>query len=335
MGNRYRLFLLLIIACGVVIAVITATDLCTFGACTEVHKYLLFGVSFTPLGIAYFILAGLLVSLVNRLPFASLLFNLLLAGASGAEVNMILLQKNVIGAWCPLCLAAAAIVYILSACQLGRYLISFKEEFQMNLKSIGKPLLILITAMIGFAITFSGIAKEEASAGQLNLYMGKQESKLEVYFFSDWFCPYCSKVEEALEAVYPALSKKAKILFVDKIIHQESLNFVPYHLSFAAHEKGKIMQLRKALFAVAQKTKTPSYDDISAAIAPLKVTYKQLSFLEVTQQMGNAQKLAEQFRVVSTPTMVIRNARTNKTLTLVGNAQITPAGILKAVKEVE
>jgi hypothetical protein len=248
---------------------------------------------------------------------------------------MILLQKNVIGAWCPLCLAAAAIVYILSACQLGGYLISFKEEFQMNLKSIGKPLLVIITAMVGFILTFSGIAKEEASAGQLNLYTGKQESKLEAYFFSDWFCPYCSKVEESLEAVYPTLSKKAKILFVDKIIHQESLNFVPYHLSFAAYEKPKILQLRKALFAVAQKTKTPSYEDISSAIAPLGVTYKQLSFMEVTQQMGNAQKLAEQFKVVSTPTMVIRNARTNKTQTLVGNAQITPAGIMKAVKEVE
>jgi hypothetical protein len=335
MGNRYRLFLLLLIACGFAIAVITATDLCTFGACTEVHKYLLFGISFTPLGIAFFILAGLLVSLVKCFPAAQLLFNLLLAGASGAEVNMILLQKNVIGAWCPLCIAAAAIVYILSACQLGGYLKSFKEEFQMNLKSIGKPLLIIITAMVGFVLTFSGIAKEEASAGQLNLYTGKKESKLEVYFFSDWFCPFCSKVEESLEAVYPSLSKKAKILFVDKIIHQESLNFVPYHLSFAAYEKAKILQLRKALFSVAQKTKTPSYDDISSAIAPLGVTYKQLSFMEVTQQMGNAQKLAEQFKVVSTPTMVIRNARTNKTLTLVGSDQITPEGIKKAVKEVE
>jgi len=335
MGNRYRLFLLVLIVAGFAIAVITATNLCTFGACTEVHKYLLFGFSFTPIGIAFFILAGLLVSLINRIPGAPLLFNLLLAGASGAEINMILLQKNVIGAWCPLCLAAAAIVFILAACQLGRYLKSCKEEFQMNLKTFGKPLLICVTAMIGFALTFSGMAKEEASAGQLNLYTGKQNSKLEVYFFSDWFCPYCSKVEESLEAVYPALTKKARILFVDKIIHQESLNFVPYHLSFAAHEKAKIMQLRKALFTVALKTKTPSYDDISAAIAPLKVTYKQLSFLEVTQQMANSRKLAEQFRVVSTPTMVLRNAKTNKTLTLVGNGQITPSGIMKAVKEVE
>src|SRR5512144_1736955 len=111
MDKRYRLFLLILIACGVAISVITATDLCTFGACTEVHKYLLFGISFTPIGIAFFIFAGTFVILINRFPAASLFFNLLLAGAAGAEVNMILLQKNVIGAWCPLCLAAAVIVY--------------------------------------------------------------------------------------------------------------------------------------------------------------------------------------------------------------------------------
>ncbi len=265
----------------------------------------------------------LFVFLINRFPGASLFFNLLLAGAAGAEINMILLQKNVIGAWCPLCLAAAVIVYMLTLSQLGRYFYSLKEEFQMNLKSFGKPLLLFVTALVGFTLTFSGIAKEEASAGQLNLYVGKQDSKLEVYFFSDWLCPFCAGVDGVMETVYPTLSKKARILFVNKIIHQESLNFVPYDLSFAANEKAKYMQLRKALFSVAQKTKNPSYDDIKAAITPLHVTYKQLSFLEVTQQMANSQKLAEQFKVVSTPTLVIRNSKTNKMRTLVGNNQIT------------
>jgi thiol-disulfide isomerase/thioredoxin len=248
---------------------------------------------------------------------------------------MILLQKNVIGAWCPLCLAAAIVVYILTLSQLGRYFFSLKEEFQMNLKTFGKPFLLCVTALVGFILTFSGMAKEEASAGQLNLYMGKQESKLEVYFFSDWLCPFCAGVDGVMETVYPSLSQKARILFVNKIIHQESLNFVPYDLSFAANEKAKYMQLRKTLFSVAQKTKNPSYDDIKAAITPLRVTYKQLSFLEVTQQMANSQKLAEQFKVVSTPTLVIRNTKTNKVRTLIGNNQITPAIILKTVKELE
>lgn len=205
----------------------------------------------------------------------------------------------------------------------------------MSLRSFSNPLLLLVTAMVAFTLTFVGISQDESSAEQLNLYMGKQDSKLEVYFFSDWLCPFCSRAEGALENVYPTLSQKARILFVDKIIHQEALNFVPYDLSFATYEKPKYLQLRKTLFSVAQKTKNPSYDDIKAAIAPLHVTYRQLSFLEVTQQMATFKKLAEQFKVISTPTLVIRNSSTNKMQTLLGNAQITPAIILKTVKELE
>jgi protein-disulfide isomerase len=205
----------------------------------------------------------------------------------------------------------------------------------MSLRSFAKPLLLFVTVLVSFTLAFSGLAEKDASAGQLNLFMGKKESKLEIYFFSDWLCPFCSMAEGAIENVYPTLSQKAKILFVDKIIHQEALNFVPYDLSFAEHEKAKYLQLREALFSVAQKTKTPSYDDIRAAITPLHVTYRQLSFLEVTQQMASFQQLAEQFKVTSTPTLVIRNSKTNKVRTLVGNAQITPANILKTVKELE
>jgi hypothetical protein len=334
MNIRSRLFALILLIGGIAISILSGTDICTFGGCTEAHKYSLHGVSFPIVGFSFFFAATVVMLLMERLPYALFIYDSLLAGAAGAEINMILLQKNVIGLWCPLCVAAAVIVYILAAVRLIAYLKSSKEEFQMNFKSMGKPMLILATVMVGFVLTFSGMAKEEASAGQLDLYTGKKNSKLEIYFFSDWFCPFCSKVEEAVEAVYPTLSKKAKILFVDKIIHQESLNFVPYHLSFAAYEKAKIIPLRKALFAVAQN-KNPTYDDISAAIAPLKVTYRQLSFLEVTQQMGNSQKLAEQFKVVSTPTMILRNAKTKKTVTLVGNGQITKAGIMKAMREVE
>jgi protein-disulfide isomerase len=335
MKTSYRLFVLVLLVGGIVISILSGTDICTFGGCTEAHKYRLYGFPFYAVGLSFFVTATVAVLLLNRIPIARFMYNLLLAGASGAEINMILLQKDVIGLWCPLCVAAAIIVYILAGCQIARYLKTCKEELQMNLKSMGKPLLIFVTAMIGFTITFTGMKKEEASAAQLDLYTGKKESKIEVLFFSDWFCPYCSKVEEAVEAVYPDMAKKTKILFVDKVIHQESLNFVPYHLSFEAYEKAKIMQLRKALFSVAQRTKNPSYDDIKAAIAPLGVTYRQLSFLEVTQQMGNAQKLAEQYKVVSTPTMVVRNLKTGKTTTLVGNGQITPAGIMKAVKDLE
>ena len=335
MGNRYRLFVLVLIAAGLAVSILSGTDICTFGGCTEAHKYRLLGFSFVLFGTAFFVFAGVAVLLINRFAGASFIFNILLAGASGAEINMTLFQKNIIGAWCPLCLIAATIVYILVAAQIGRYLMSRKEKIPMNLKTLGKPLLLFATAMVGFALTFSGIAKEEASASQLNLYMGKQDSRLEVYFFSDWLCPFCAGVDGVMESVYPSLSKKAKILFIDRIIHQESLNFVPYDLSFAVNEKAKYLQLRKALFSVAQKTKNPSYEDIKAAITPLGVTYKQLSFLDVTNQMTEFQKFAEEFKVNSTPTLVIRNAKTKSVKTLAGNGQITSEAVMRAVKELE
>jgi protein-disulfide isomerase len=184
-------------------------------------------------------------------------------------------------------------------------------------------------------VTFSGIAKPDAAASQLNLSLGNQQSKVEIYLFSDWLCPVCVKVEGVIEPLYPTLANKAKLFFVDKIIHPEATNFVPYHLSFAAYEKDKYPQLRKALFAVGQKTKNPTNDDIMAAIAAQKITYKQLSFLDVTQQMGNSVKLAEQFRVTSTPTMIIRNSKTGTMKVLVGSGEITTALILKGIKDVE
>jgi thiol-disulfide isomerase/thioredoxin len=244
-------------------------------------------------------------------------------------------KKNDIGIYCPHCLRALAIVYILATSQFGGKILFIKEKYQMNLKTFCKPLLFCVAAMIGFALTFSGIAVDEASASQLNLNLGNKDSRLEVYFFSDWLCPFCAGVEGVMESVYPSLSKKAKILFVDRIIHQEALNFVPYDLSFAVNEKAKYLQLRKALFSVAQKTKNPSYEDIKFAITPLRVTYKQLSFLDVTQQMLEFQKLAEEFKVNSTPTLVIRNAKTGKARTLAGNGQITQQSIMNTVRDLE
>jgi hypothetical protein len=132
------------------------------------------------------------------------------------------------------------------------------------------------------------------------------------------------------------MTKKARILFVDKIIHPEAVNFVPYHLSFQMHEKGKYLQLRKALFAVGKINKNPTFEDIKAAIAPLNVTYQQLSFMEVTQQMAISQKLATTYNVTSTPTMVIRNAKTGKLRILSWpNNPITPEAINNGIKEME
>ena len=334
MTKRLFTLPLLLTGVGLILAILSATNLCNFGGCTEAHQYRFHRVTLPFLGMVYFsLLAGAQI-LSSRLALASPVVTMLLAGGAGAELTLIHLQKYIIKAWCPLCLGIAGVVYLLCILRTFRYFRELGRSSVMKKRLFANTLLVALVTLAGFLISFSGIAKLEA-ADQRDFSIGRSKGPVEVYVFSDWFCPVCVKVEPVIEAAFPALSQKAKVTFVDKAIHPESMNFVPYHLSFAVHEKEKYLQLRKTLFAVARKTKKPSVADITAAIAPLKVTYKQLSFMEVTQQMGKSQALSDQFKVTATPTLVFFNTKTNKSKTLVGGNEITADGIAKALKSVE
>ena len=186
MGYRYRIFVLSLLTLGLALSIISATDLCNFGGCNETHLYRLLGLSFPAVGVVFFVLAGILTALTRKFLTAEFYLNLLLAGAGGAEVNMILLQKNVIKAWCPVCLAIAALIYLLLLTNFVRYFLTRKEKFCMNQKSIFKPLSIVVVALLSIMVTFSGIVMPDAVAGELNLSLCNQQCKLEIYRFSGW-----------------------------------------------------------------------------------------------------------------------------------------------------
>lgn len=335
MNRRLPIVPLLLTGVGLVLSILSATDLCNFGGCTEAHQYRFHGIPLPITGMVYFGILACSQLLSSRRELFVPAVTMLLAGGAGAELTMIHLQKDVIKAWCPLCLGIAGIVYLLCILGISSYFREHGRSFTMKKRLFANSLLITLVALAGFFISFTGIMKPDAAAQQQDISIGKQKSSLEVYVFSDWLCPVCMKVEPAIEASVPGLMKKARVTFVDKAIHPEAMNFVPYHLSFAIHEKEKYLQLRRVLFAVARKTRNPSVADITAAIAPLKVTYKQLSFMEVTQQMGRFQALADQFKVTATPTVVIYNAKSNKSKALIGGNEITVDGIAKAVKSLE
>ena len=107
MPDKYRKFIIILIVAGLALSALSATSICNFGGCTEAHLYRLFGVSFPLVGALFFSSALLLFLLFKTYPATNTLYNLLLGGGAAAEINMILLQKNVIKAWCPVCLAKA------------------------------------------------------------------------------------------------------------------------------------------------------------------------------------------------------------------------------------
>jgi protein-disulfide isomerase/uncharacterized membrane protein len=334
-SSRISILCGLLTFAGIVLALLSATDLCNFGGCTTAHEYRFFGIHLAAVGVTFFGLLAATMLAAPRLPLAGRLISPLLAGGAGAEIMLLHLQKNVIQAWCPLCVGIAIVVLLLCMLQTCRFLLESRRLPTMNRRVFLSKLLIIVVALLsGFFVSLAGIGKPEAAASPLDTGLGKQ-SKVEVYVFSDWLCPVCVRIEPAIEAALPTLEKKARVYFVDKIIHQEAMNFVPYHLSFQVHEKSKYLQLRKALFALAKRTKNPTPDDVKAAIAPLGVTYKQLSFMDVTQLMARSQALATQFKVNATPVVVVTNSATRKVKTLIGGAEITQDNILKAIRNLE
>lgn len=331
--SRLQIIPALLVAAGLILALLSATDLCSFNGCSDAHQYRLFGISLPLVGTLYFCILGVTMLLSAKFSVFAQLQQLTLAGGAGAELVMIHLQKNVIQAWCPLCLGIAAVVYLLCSVAIISSFIASREHSMNTRKLFSKALLLLVAAGIAFSISFIGIKKPEAAG--MNPSLGKQNSTVEVYIFSDWLCPICVKVEPDLEKALPQLEKKSKVFFIDKPVHQESMNFIPYHLSFLVHEKTKYLQLRKALFNLAKVNKNPSLQDVQTAIAPLGVTYRQLGFMDVSQAMAKAQTLATEYKVTGTPTIVVVNKANKKSKKLVGGNEISGENLLKALKTIE
>lgn len=330
----FQIMSFILATAGLVLAVLSWTDLCSFSGCTEAHDYRFFGISLQLLGTLYFCILITTMLLSNRFDSARLPLHLLLAGGAGAETVMIHLQKNVIQAWCPLCLGIAASVFILCIVKMIEETTASRGDKSMNKKQfISRLLLLTVAALAGFSVSFVGIKKPEAAG--VDTALGKNSSKVEVYVFSDWLCPICIKVEPIIEDAYKTLDKRAKFYFIDKPVHKESMNFVPYHLSFLVNEKPKYIALRKALFELAKTNKNPSLADVQSVITPLGVTYKQLSFMDVSQTMARSQAISTEYKVSGTPTIVIVNSSSKKSKTLVGGKDITAENLLKAVKSLE
>jgi protein-disulfide isomerase len=316
----------------IVLSVMSALNICS-NACSQASRYLLFGYDFGWFGVIYFstLMAGL--CLQHRFVWAERMIALLICAAAGAEMRFIWLQKFVVGRWCPLCLSIAVTVYTMTAVVLlnrWRIVPSRREKMKTYVRDF---LVILIAIVLGLTGAILG-TKKEAGAAEMNLFLGKSDSSTVVYFVSDWFCPACRRSEPVIEQVYARVSEIAKVGFVDVPVHPETSNFTPYNLQFLAHEKGKYIQLRKALSELAKRTKTPSAEDVQKAIDPYGVKLHPMNYADIANGMSMNENVFETFEIRATPTVVVSNSRTGKHLNLVGEKEISYPAIAKAITEV-
>jgi uncharacterized membrane protein len=325
-----------------ILSAISWLGICS-GGCEETHLYRFFGFPLSPLGVGYFTVCGLAFLTRNRFRFSGFLIPLLLSGALGSEFVLVWIQKYVIGKWCPLCvgiaLSVATACVLIALERLPGIAIRIRggERGLVMKRLAGKTALILFAFLAGMGISAAGLSKPDAFAAGLSvksLAFGNAESSSEVYIVTDWFCPACRAAEpEILKGARNAM-QQAKVVFVDYPIHPETLNYIPYNLSFILREKEKYLQIREVLAILARKTKEPMPEDVQTAVSPLGVKYVPLNYADVLAGMQYFNTLVKKFKVPGTPAVVVQDLRTGKTRTLYGRSDITSDNILKTVAEV-
>lgn len=325
------------LAAALLLSVFLAVGLCT-EQCKATYDWTIFGMPFAFLGIGFFALCLLLFPFRDR-PGVRWLFPAMIAGALGAEVTFLHVQHSIIKNWCPMCLAVAFCVCLSAAASAAGYVSGIRKQLESGrgatMRYLSKGMFLTAVMIAGVYVAFFGLGNPARShAETLPLALGKLDSEVEVYVFTDWFCPACRKAEPEMERAYPDILKRAKLLFIDMPVHAESMNYIPYHLSFLIREKARYFEIRRALVRLAQRTKEPTPDDIRTAVAPLGVTYRPLNYSDVNAGLQYFQTVAAAFRVQGTPAMVVYNRKTKSVKLLNGTRDLTYPYILMSLSGV-
>ncbi len=325
---------------GLVLSLLSWLEVCT-QECSDAHHYQFFGLSFGMIGIAYFGTLIILHFLSIKFQILYLATGFMVAGGLGAEIMLIVVQKFVIGKWCPVCLSIAAMISIAAFCFIGMYLLELDTVIRNNMgnkimQKVWKGISSISIFAIGFILTFFGIGKEDKlqaaqTALEENLAFGNPKSPVVVYIFTDWQCPACRQAEPAIEKMFSSLTEKAQVVFVDLAIHPESLNFIPYNLSFILRNKPQYIQLRHILTNISSQTDSPTDEQVVHASSKIGIKYQQLSYSDIVLGIRYFRRLVQEYNIQGTPTVLVMHLNKNIKKKLSGSDSITEANILKAI----
>lgn len=326
----------LAVTTGLILTILSILKLCST-QCAEGHKWRLFGLPFEAFGGAFFVAAMAGQWLSRKNPMISYFQFLLLGTAIGAEAYFIYVQKVHIGTWCPVCLGIAACLVIAFAIQGFRVYQSSKGIEENTMLTKWKSLTSTTAIGIGLLVAFLGVTKNDAMEAAQNsikesIAFGNQDSNIEVYLFSDWACPACRKLEPHLKRLFERVQGDSKFFFIDHAIHPETLNYVPYHLSFIINNKPKYFELRDMLTEISESNPSPSEDLITEKASKHGVEYKELNYADIALAIKYYKKLGEKFKVKGTPTLVIINTETKKGKKLAGNGEITEENVVESIE---
>ena len=319
------------------LSVVSWFNLCD-DQCKNVHVYRLYGFSFEAIGITT--LTFLIVIHIFSLKNQTLIYlrNGVLCATLGAEAMFIYVQKFMIGSFCPICLSIALSLLIASLPFMYNYLQNlYSHKKRLTMFSFYKGFSGFLFFIIGFSVACFGVGKEnslEAAETSIKekILFGNSKTPIQVLIFTDWACPGCRSLEPLIETVMPKILLSAQVTFIDDPIHEETLNYTPYNLSFMVYNKPLYLELRKKLTKLSEETKSPTEEQIKDLAKNLKIKYHPLNYSEITLANKYFAELIDQFNIEGTPTLIVMNVDTKKVKKLEGVSEINEESLMGAIK---
>lgn len=207
----------------------------------------------------------------------------------------------------------------------------------MALGPRSKKAFLVVMAVLAIGLTGTLAASAQQQRQELGkeigfTWFGKRDSKVQVFFVSDWFCSYCRKAEPTIEGLAPAIGKVAKYTFLDMPVHRESLEYIPFHLSILEGNKRKYFEGRKALLELAAINRNPEIQDVKKVMAKYGINNFQMAdFASVAQASNQAVTLLRKNGVRMTPSVLIVNEETKEKRVLSGLNEIQEPNIIAAI----
>lgn len=323
------------------LSIISWMQICS-KTCAAGHAYRLYGFSFETVGLIFFPLLLIMHLLSRKLELLGTLTGWALCAALGAEMMFIYVQKYKIGSWCPVCLAIAGLLAVTGVAYFYNFYGNFKSILEQGNKgqlmnNVCKGFAGCIFFCIGFMMAFVGVAKFNPLHAVENsikesIVFGNHNSPIEIFVFTDWRCPSCRSLEPTFEYLLPKVMDRTRVTFVDTPIHEETMNFTPYNVSFMINNKQNYFVLRKALTALSEDTKTPTDQQVEAIATSAGTAYRQLNYSDVALANKYFASLVKKMNVDGTPILVVVNKATKKGKKLEGSAEITEENVMNAIK---
>ncbi|WP_417915430.1 DsbA family protein [Candidatus Electronema sp. JM] len=145
-------------------------------------------------------------------------------------------------------------------------------------------------------------------------FKGNENAPVSLVVFSDFQCPFCSKVHPILEEVMKKNADKVKIVFKHMPLNMHAQAEPAAKAAIAAQEQGKFWEMHDALFAAANNggLSTEAIEKAATAIGLNMEKFKaDLNSPATQEKLSKDMSAARLAEVNGTPTLFVNGRRVN------------------------